>query len=100
MLLSAKLATALKFSALKLPVVETALAAGLGLAALAWSAADMSLRPSVSGAAPVELRQAATKEESAQNTRLHDEVQYIGDKFLDEQQRLHLQPVATLVQAF
>lgn len=98
MLLSAKLVTALKFSMLKLPVLKTALAIGLGT--LAWGAADMAQRPSVGSAAPVELRQAATHEESLQHTRLHDEVQYIGDKFLEEQKRLHHQPDATLIQAF
>lgn len=32
--------------------------------------------------------------------RLHDEVQYFGDRFSEEQQRLHSQPVAVHVQAF
>lgn len=98
MLLSAKLFTVLKFSMLKLPVVKTALAVGLG--ALAWGTANLEQRPSFGSANPVELRQAVTPEESSQHTRLHDEVQYIGDKFSKELQRLHLQSSAALVQAF
>lgn len=79
MLLSAKLFTALKFSALNFPVVKTAFTVGIG--ALAWGATDIAQRPSVGGGGLVAQPQAVTTGKSAQDTQLHDEVQYFSDKF-------------------
>ena len=98
MLLSTKLVTALSFSALKLPVAKISMAVGLGAAA--WGTADMAQRPSVGGDELVAQHQVATTQKSAQDTRLHNEVQYIGDQFLEAQQRLQHQADEQMVQAF
>lgn len=98
MLLSTKLSAALKFSAFKLPIVKTAMAAGLG--ALTWGSAEMVQRPSIGGADYVAQSQAATTQQSPQLARLYDEIQYIGDKFLQEEQQLSRKSDDAVVQAF
>ena len=67
-----------------------------------WGAhAERSPDQQTSGVAGTsESKGAAVEVAGNDEPRLHDEVQYFGDKFSKEQQRLHLQPVTAHVQAF
>lgn len=67
-----------------------------------WSArAERSpnLRTSGIAAAP-ESKSASIVIVGDDATQLHDELKYFGDRFSEEQKRLHQQPVAAHVQAF
>lgn len=98
MLLSAKLVTALNFTVLKVPVAKAALAVSLG--ALAWGMNGEAQRSSVGSVDLSAPHQTETAEELAQHIRLHDEVQYIGDKYLEDEKRLQQRPGEAVVQAF
>lgn len=62
--------------------------------------ADRHLDQSASGIAAGPVLKSAPLQGARDESRLHDEVQYFGDKFSEEHQRLHSQPVAVHVQAF
>ena len=98
MLLTTKLFTVLHFSGLQLPILKTALAAGL--AVLAWDATDMTNLLPVGDADHVTQRQAETTTSPLQFMWLHNEILNISDKFLVEQQQLDRQPSETVVETF
>jgi hypothetical protein len=98
MLLPSKLLTTLKFSALKLPVLKTAIA--VGVAGLAWGTAEVLPIPSLHSGDLSAQQSLAANEKSAHEMQLHDALQYIGEKFSEEQQRLQHQPSAEVVQTF
>ena len=98
MLLTTKFFTAMHFSGLKLPILKTALVAGLSV--IAWDATDMSDLLPVGGAYQLTQRQADTTTNPIQLTWLHNEILNISDKFLAEQQQLDRQPSETGAETF
>lgn len=74
-----------------------AIAGSVAFCGVAWCVAGIAL---TADSGSVNSGQAATAQKTAEPMLLHDEVQYFGHKFADEQQRLQRQPDVAHIQAF
>lgn len=74
-----------------------AVAGSIVFCGIAWYVSVIALQ---ADAGSVDSGQAANAQKTVESVRLHDEVQYFGHKFADEQQRLQKQSDVAHVQAF
>ena len=77
-----------------------AVSAIVAVCGAAWGLSDTVQKPLVGQNGPAAERQVSAMDQSVQATKLHDEVQYFGDKFADEQRTLQKRPTEAHVQAF
>ena len=100
MLLSTNLSTLLHLSPLKLPAVKTALVVSVG--AITWGGGYAIEHTSWAHGDHTVVAQHQTNSTVSSTAYLlaRDEVQYIGDKFSADQQRLQAQPSEESVPSF